>query len=372
MVTLVGLTALLLEKNIQRNRIWIKTPLDGPIAGLLALCSISTLVSSHRPTSFWALVQVFNYVAVYYLVVHAITTRSQLRRFVHGIIAIGLFLSVFGLVKYLGLNPFAWWDYTGNNSPSPSSTFGNSNHYAGYLNMVIPLALAFLGTGMRGKSVFLILVVNFVLLAGLMFSLSRGGWVSAWLSLAGMFVLFGSCFEFRRKKLYYLTGFGMLVFALLALSSLNVVLELRSIRQFQDDGSLISRIVVWKGVWTMILDHPLTGVGPGTFSTMFTRYQPPGYLMRFFYAHSDYLQFVSAVGLPLIPVMLWAAVLFLRHGFRKLRDPSRLIRAITLAGLTGVLANLIHMAIDFNLHMPANALLFTVIIALVMAPVPRN
>jgi hypothetical protein len=44
---------------------------------------------------------------------------------------------------------------------------------------------------------------------------------------------------------------------------------------------------------------------------------------------------------------------------------------MTLGGMGGITAILIHSIVDFNLHIPANAILFSVLAALVMAPPPR-
>ena len=70
--------------------------------------------------------------------------------------------------------------------------------------------------------------------------------------------------------------------------------------------------------------------------------------------------------------IIWIIIGFFREGFYKLRSPSRLIRGVTLGAMSGVTAILFHSIIDFNLHIPANALLFTVLAALVVAPLPRN
>jgi O-antigen ligase len=91
---------------------------------------------------------------------------------------------------------------------------------------------------------------------------------------------------------------------------------------------------------------------------------------RYFKAHNDYLHFVSEVGLPLIVVILWMIIALYRKGFRKMQNPSRLVRGITIGALSGITAILVHSIGDFNLHIPANALLFTVLAALVVAPLP--
>jgi hypothetical protein len=61
-----------------------------------------------------------------------------------------------------------------------------------------------------------------------------------------------------------------------------------------------------------------------------------------------------------------------RKGFRKLKNQSRLVRGITLGAMSGITAILVHSIADFNLHIPANAILFTVLAALVAAPLPTK
>ena len=95
-------------------------------------------------------------------------------------------------------------------------------------------------------------------------------------------------------------------------------------------------------------------------------------MTRFFMGHNDYLHFTAEVGLPLVFIFLWLAAVFYRRGLQKLRHPSRLIRGITLGALAGVTAILVHSISDFNLHIPANALLFTVLAALATGPAPSG
>lgn len=122
----------------------------------------------------------------------------------------------------------------------------------------------------------------------------------------------------------------------------------------------------------MIKDHPLVGTGPGTYSNIFTQYQPPGLKNRRYMAHNDYLHFISEAGLPLMAIVAWMIIVFYRKGFRKLKNPSRLVRGITLGALSGTTAILVHSFGDFNLHLPANAILFTVLAAIAVSPIPKN
>ena len=122
----------------------------------------------------------------------------------------------------------------------------------------------------------------------------------------------------------------------------------------------------------MIKDYPLLGIGPGNFATIFTQYQPPGLASRSMYAHNDYLHFTSEVGLPLVAIVVWMIIALYKKGFKKMKNTSRLVRGTTLGSLAGITAILVHSISDFNLHIPANALLFTVLAALVVAPLPNQ
>jgi O-antigen ligase len=112
----------------------------------------------------------------------------------------------------------------------------------------------------------------------------------------------------------------------------------------------------------------LTGTGPGTFEVSFTRYQPPGIGVLINHAHNDYLEFISDIGIGAIPIMIWMLFLFFRNGFRNQSNPSRQTRGFSLACMTAAVAILVHSFGDFNLRVPSNALLFTVIAGLLTLP----
>ena len=97
LVTLMALTAFLIEKTLTGEWQWIKTPLDKPILCLLLLCLLSTALSSHRQTSFWSIILLLNYLTIFYLTIHTVKTRSQTKQLVYLIIGIALFLAIFGL-----------------------------------------------------------------------------------------------------------------------------------------------------------------------------------------------------------------------------------------------------------------------------------
>ena len=236
--------------------------------------------------------------------------------------------------------------------------------------MAIPLILGLFLTGFKGGRLFIMIYFSFLLLTALVLSLSRGGWVSFLIGLSFMGSALLVSQYFKRKGFLIALIVGFLTVAFIILASTPVVERVRTMFEKEEEASFHSRLVAWRGVVKMIKDNPLIGTGTGTFALIFNQYQPPGLSRRFTMAHSDYLHLFSEVGLLLIPIIIWMIIVLYRKGFSKLKNPSRLIRGITLGALSGITAILVHSIPDFNLHIPANALLFTVLAALVASPIP--
>lgn len=368
-VTMFALTAFLLEKSLAWNWEWIKTPLDKPIFVLLILTIMATVFSVQKYTSIWSLILFLNYLIVYYLIIHTVRTRSQLQQLVYLIIGMAVLLFIIGFLKIFYDNPFPWWDYTDfQKSPDRfSSTFADPNHLAGYMEMAIPLLLGLLLTGLRRIKLYLTIVLAAFLFMPLILSLSRGGWLGVFTGLLFMSgVLFFNHY-FQPKRLLLTSVVGFFVVAFIVLSSTPAV---KRIIITSDQMGHFARPTVWGGMVEMIKDYPLLGTGPGTFSVVYTQYQPAGFDNRYFRGNNDYLQFTSDTGLFLVPVMVWMIIALFAKGFKKLNNPSRLIRGVTIGAMSGITAILVHSIFDYNLHIPANAILFTTLAAIVVLPIP--
>jgi len=371
MVTLLALTAFLLEKSLAWSWEWIKTPLDKPILCVLVLCLLSSVFSIHRYTSIWAFILLFNYLIIYYLIIHTVRTRSQLQQLVYLIIGMAVLLSIIGFLKLFYNNPFPWWDYTDiQKQPNRlSSTFVNADHLAGYMEMTISLLLGLLLSGLQQIKLYLMIVLAIFLFMPLIFSLSRGGWLGLFAGLLFMSAALFFNHHYQPKRLLLALVIGFFVAAFIVLSSTPAV---KRIIKTPEQMGILARITVWGGIVKMIKDYPLLGTGPGTFAMVYTQYQPGGFDVRYFRAHNDYLQFTSETGLALIPLMIWMMIALFVKGFKKLNHPSRLIRGVTIGAMSGITAILVHSIFDFNLHIPSNAILFTVLAAIVVSPIPER
>jgi O-antigen ligase len=272
---------------------------------------------------------------------------------------------------------FPWWDYSAEFSRDHGATsltgvYVNRNMMAGFLEMAIPLMLCLflirsrsmdVQTGMIGLALFLVVCQ--------ILTLSRGGWaatVGALVFMAGVLLLKKG---FAHKRMVGTLAAGCVILALAAVVSTPVTERALTLTEGEMEDNIAGRITYWQGTLGLIADNWAAGTGPGTFEVAFPPYQVPGLAVLPRYAHNDYLQFTADAGILFIPLMLWLLVLFFRAGFTKLKSRSRQTSGIALGGMTAVVAILIHSFSDGNLHMPANALLFTAITALVLMGTDR-
>ncbi|MDY6987204.1 MAG: O-antigen ligase family protein [Thermodesulfobacteriota bacterium] len=367
-ITLVILTTYVLGVVFGVQPRPARTPLDLPLLALFLLALFSSLFSIEGHGSVVALVRLVHYMVLYVIVLNTVRRRDQVRRLSHTIVGVGSFLALFGLIKYLGEISPAWWDYDVQ-SKGLAATFVNRNHLAGYMEMAIPVAMGLLIAAKRGWQKALCAFSIFFLSVALTLSLSRGGWISGVFALGLMVCLY----VVKAKKHYKGLMAGAVAVAtvvvLTALASAPVIGRLETLTHGEDMGRQQGRPAVWAKTVDLIKDHPILGTGPGTFPIAFTPYRPAGVNSRYDYPHNDYLHFVSETGLFTVGIMLWLVVAAFCTAMGRIRaTKSRLTLGITLGALAGMVALMVHSMVDFNLHIMANATVFTVLAGLVMSP----
>ncbi len=130
--------------------------------------------------------------------------------------------------------------------------------------------------------------------------------------------------------------------------------------------SLSTRYDVYENTLTMAMDFPLFGTGAGTFQYLYPKYKT--LLSQSYYLHTenDYLELLSDTGLSGFMTVLIGFILFFKKILtRYWRSENPYVRGITIGGVCSVVAILSHSLVDFNLHIPANALFFTIILGLI-------
>jgi putative inorganic carbon (hco3(-)) transporter len=319
-----------------------------------------------------------------------IVSRDRRRKqvFIASLVALGTFEAFYGMVQYLTgwqqifayVKKFDLEEATG--------TYINRNHYAGFLEMILPfsLALAFYEyaklRGNRGssmsfrsliarsglQSLILWLCVSVILCAALIFSRSRMGILAAAASVLVIIALTAiSRFHGRTSSL---------------LASMFIVLSIGLavwigpgpiVSRFQNVGDEYSlggpsRVSIWRDALPLIQHHPWLGTGLGTFPIAYTSGQTT-FLTQFVnHAHNDYLELAADLGIPAAFVLFASIFLILARAVRAfLFGQGDFERVVALGCVGSIVAILLHSFADFNLYIPANALLFSVILGLGIA-----
>jgi tetratricopeptide (TPR) repeat protein len=124
--------------------------------------------------------------------------------------------------------------------------------------------------------------------------------------------------------------------------------------------------LIWHGTLTLIGDYPLLGTGLGTYVASFRRHKPTLDAGLVEHTHNDYLELLAETGAAGFLIVAgglgWCGWRTFTRGVAR-HDPE--IRGLVFGGLAGVVAMGVHSLVDFNLHIPANALTFAVILGLI-------
>jgi O-antigen ligase len=343
---------------------WNRTALDGPLLAIFGLALVSTLFSVYPPASWRAMGLLATYLLFYGLAAQVFDSRRRLRELVWVVFGLAAVLTGIGFVKLSAPEWVPWWVYeeigVGGRLTGP---YGNPNHLAGFLMMALLMMLAWLGACKSSGERLIVGCLIAFCGVGLMMTLSRGAWMGLaagvlWMGL----VRWRRGGNWRRRVLPLVAGVGIAL--AMVLSSTSATVRVDTLEQGRENLSFAGRMAAWKGVVEMILERPVVGNGPGMFSLFFPNYQPPGQGVRFFYAHNDWLEFTSALGLGFPLLLGWLGWRFFRGVWEASRSRSRAKNAIAMGIGAAGLGLLVHGVVDFNLQIPANTLLAALFLTL--------
>ena len=339
------------------------------------------------------LLVLFTYLAAFYLTVIVVRQFNGGRRLVFAILGLGTFEACYGLFQYLtGWQRIFSYEKTVNLEMA-TGTYINYDHFAGLLEMTLPFALACaydqyqrIPPSRRGlghlRSIFgreefhklvLWLFLAVVFLLAIVFSESRMGLISAIVSVLLLVILVAASGRQRISAaalaLVFLTA-G--VCAALWIGPEPVIARFETLGQ-QYAAPAGNRWAIWKDTVQLIEGHPWLGTGLGTFSIAYSAVQT-AFAGRFVnHAHNDYLEFASELGIPAALLLFGAVFYVLLQSARSFHgSDSGFEKTVALGCFASLFAISLHSLTDFNLQIPANALLFVIVLGLAHANSSRK
>jgi O-antigen ligase len=255
----------------------------------------------------------------------------------------------------------------------------NHNHYAGLMEILIPLSVAGALPALRKHdSAAVVAFMILIPIVSLLLSGSRGGFVSLLVEALLAAVVVFLCGPRHARKFTALVGGA----AILAAALLFFWMAPRSVAErlsrmgdgtHPPEAELGNRLVAARDSLGILRDHPWLGVGLGSFETAFPRYQTFPSDFRWDHAHNDYAEALAETGLAGGALIVCALGMFFWLAFRNLRERLRRPEGwMQFGAALGCCGLLVHSFADFNLHMPANAAWFVVCAAVATSANPVN
>jgi O-antigen ligase len=256
--------------------------------------------------------------------------------------------------------------------------YGNPDHYAGLMEMLIPVGVFSIAERNRSRSALAVLVLAAtVAVASLLLSGSRGGLFALLAESVIAGAILRRVARSRQRLGFAITVAATILSAVLLFSWVApdwIVKRLGSVVTIGSpgwlEGSDFRKSVAWDSL-RMLRDHPALGVGLGSFETAYPGYQSFPSDLWIDYAHDDYAEGVAETGLVGAVLIFSSLALFFRLAFRDwsphLRSGGSWIRLGAALGCCGLL---VHSLFDFNLHIPANAAWFAVLAGIATAEKP--
>jgi tetratricopeptide (TPR) repeat protein len=277
-----------------------------------------------------------------------------------------------------------------------SGPFVNPDHYANYLAMILPLAVA--GAMFRIPldhaerfSGFQLLCAPAALLiaAGIVLSLSRAGWIEIGLSIAAFaFILRHrhrhdprSEEQVPQTRASSLVASALSWFLPLSIGLIGVAVGAmvlvgsggreragaRMAESVTGGVGFQDRMDMWADSIHIVRNYPFFGAGFDSWPTVFPRYQRPPWTMFFIgEAQNDYVEIAAECGIVGMLLLGWLCWKIGRH----LYDDSKWIPsrhwALFAALIPAIVVMGFHETLDFCMQIPANALLLVLMVGLAM------
>jgi O-antigen ligase len=296
--------------------------------------------------------------ALFFLCVQSYKTRAQWRNFVWFLLSLGFAVSLFAILQHFTFNGKLYWVRELQYGGIPFGPYVNRNHFAGLMELLIPpgLAIQVLG-GERRDQLPLVTLFTLLPIGALFLSASRGGIISFVAEVAFLTILIVAR---RREKKVLGAAALILTLAAILVSWLGIGAALDRFATYKKlETSEGRRAEMMHDSLRIFQDHRALGTGLGTLQEVFPLYETSYDGLIVNHSHNDYVEALAETGvigglcgLVFLVFLFWMAWKILSvEG-----DPRSF--AYHAGALVACLGLLVHAGVDFNFHIPSNALIF--------------
>ena len=278
-------------------------PFDVPVAIFFLIGAASVFLSSAR--NFELIYNYFSLVGVYaltYLIVgQTIRTPAQIKLVAQALGASAILVVLWGFFQFIfGIDvvDVKWTDPEAFPELKKRifSTLENPNVLAGYLDVMICLALGFLTKAERRSQKIILIIAIILLAACLAMTYSRG----AFIAIAVVFAIYGFLKDWRILILF------AIIIGIISYTDTTFTNRILSAFSMNDSSEGV-RVGIWVSTSAMISDHPFAGIGWGAYQYVYPQYNyyvaDPNIVI--YHAHNIYLNYAAEVGIVGALAFFW-------------------------------------------------------------------
>jgi O-antigen ligase len=356
--------------NSETKLVW--NPLFWPLLGFWLAAALQLAIGI-TSVPFLTRIELLKYsalLALFFLCVQSYRTRAQWRNFVWFLLSLGFAVSLFAILQHFTFNGKLYWVRELKYGGIPFGPYVNRNHFAGLMELLIPpgLAVQILG-GERRDQLPLLTLFTLLPIGALFLSASRGGIISLLTEVGFLVILIVA--RQREKKVLF-AGALILTLAAILVSWLGIGRALERFASYKKlETSEARRVEMLHDSLRIYQDHRILGTGLGTLQEVFPLYETlyDGLVVN--HSHNDYAEALAETGtigglcgLVFLVFLFWTSWKILSAD----GDPRSF--AYHAGALVACLGLLVHAGVDFNFHIPSNALIFLLQSALATSAFP--
>lgn len=348
----------------------VPSPLFLPalLFGSLVLWQVAAGQTAYRAATVSMAMLYCSYGLLSFLVIQVLSETAQVE--VLGFVAsgYGFAVAIFALLQGFSSNGKLYWLRSVQAGGWIYGPYVNHNHYAGLMEMLIPIPLVISLTGrVQGSRKALAATAAAVMASTIFLSGSRGGMVAFMVQTLLLAIFLVHHHRSWRSALPYGAFLIVALCMLIWLGGSELAERTASIGlATRTELSGGTRITIDRDALRMFAQKPVLGWGLGTFPEVYPQFSTFSSNVPIWMAHNDYLQILAETGTLGFAAVFWFLFVVYRTAFKRLNHSlSDSDTAVTLVALLGVTGILVHSFVDFNLQIPANAALFYVLCAVV-------
>jgi putative inorganic carbon (HCO3(-)) transporter len=291
---------------LKRKTFWVKSYLDKPVLIYLAAIFIAALFTQNRIHSIISIKDEWLYL-FFFLMVNNIEEKGFAKKLINIIIVISALVALYAIWQH-----YTGYDYYHGRILDPISDTGKFRSVGnfsipltyGFYAMVVSLlsfSLAFSEED-KTKRIFYF-ACSFLCVTGNLFSGTRGTQIAQIFGFVIFFIF--SSYKVKKQGIPVVLVYFILMFFI----DSDIFVRMDRITQAEDIASMDIRTVIWSTSFRIFLDHPIAGIGFGSFKHFYEFYlEVPSKI--FGHAHNDFLNVAANAGIiGLIPfVWLWIAI----------------------------------------------------------------